>query len=209
MASFNKVQHEALADGFIDLLGEDASNFEPVKLSDVSNTIIQLAANYVDLVTQKIEEKDVVSSGKLMDLIKPTNIEFDGQTYSVGIVAPYYASYQDEGVNGWAVNRNSRFSFKTRGVDPNGEMVKSIKAWMAREGKSARNVKQAVTSREARGRRLQDATTRAAVQVSYMIKRQGIKPKYFWKEATNEFLVYMENELGVAIKIDVINNLTQ
>jgi hypothetical protein len=209
MASFNRVQHEALADGFIDLLGEDASNFEPVKLSDVSNTIIQLAANYVDLVTQKIEEKDVVSSGKLMDLIKPTNVEFDGQTYSVGIVAPYYASYQDEGVNGWAVNRNSRFSFKTRGVDPEGEMVKSIKAWMAREGKSARNVKQAVTSREARGRKLRDATTSAAVQVSYMIKRQGIKPKYFWRDATNEFLVYMENELGVAIKIDVINNLTQ
>jgi hypothetical protein len=88
-------------------------------------------------------------------------------------------------------------------------MVKSIKQWMAREGKSARNVKQAVSSREARGRKLQDATTRAAVQVSYMIKRQGIKPKYFWKEATNEFLVYMENELGVAIKIDIINNLTQ
>ena len=209
MASFNQVQHEALADGFIDLLGEDASNFEPVKLSDVNNTIIQLAANYVDLVTQKIEEKDVVSSGKLMDLIKPTNVEFDGQTYSVGIVAPYYASYQDEGVNGWAVDRGSRFNFETKGVDPEGEMVKSIKAWMAREGKSARNVKTPVSSREARGRKLRDATTSAAVQVSYMIKKHGIKPKYFWREATNEFLVYMENELGVAIKIDVINNLTQ
>jgi len=209
MASFNQVQHEALADGFIDLLGEDASNFQPVKLSDVNNTIIQLAANYVDLVTQKIEEKDVVSSGKLMDLIKPTNVEFDGQTYSVGIVAPYYASYQDEGVNGWAVDRGSRFNFETKGVDPEGEMVKSIKAWMAREGKSARNVKTPVSSREARGRKLRDATTSAAVQVSYMIKKHGIKPKYFWREATNEFLVYMENELGVAIKIDVINNLTQ
>ncbi len=209
MASFNKVQHEALADGFIDLLGEDASNFEPVKLSDVSNTIIQLAANYVDLVTQKIEEKDVVSSGKLMDLIKPTNVEFDGQTYSVGIVAPYYASYQDEGVNGWAINRGSRFSFKTRGVDPNGEMVKSIKAWMAREGKSARNVKTPISNREAKQKKVSDATTKAAVSASYFIKRFGLKPKYFWKEATNEFLVYMENELGVAIKIDVINNLTQ
>jgi len=90
-----------------------------------------------------------------------------------------------------------------------GEMVKSIKQWMAREGKSARNVKTPVSSREARGRKLRDATTSAAVQVSYMIKKHGIKPKYFWREATNEFLVYMENELGVAIKIDVINNLTQ
>jgi hypothetical protein len=209
MASIAKVQHEALADGFIDLMGTDTENLESVELTDTAKTIVQLAAAYVDLISTKIDEKDLASSGKLQNLITPTNIDFDGTTYSIGINAPFYASYQDEGVNGWAVNRNSRFSFKTRGVDPSGEMVKSIKAWMQREGASARNIKQSVSSREARGRQMQDATTRAAVRTAYMIKRQGIKPKYFWKEATNEFLVLMENELGVAIKIDVINNLTQ
>jgi hypothetical protein len=209
MASIAKVQHEALADGFIDLMGTDTENLESVELTDTAKTIVQLAAAYVDLISTKIDEKDLASSGKLQNLITPTNIDFDGTTYSIGINAPFYASYQDEGVNGWAVNRNSRFSFKTRGVDPSGEMVKSIKAWMQREGASARNVKQSVSSREARGRQMKDATTRAAVRTAYMIKRQGIKPKYFWKEATNEFLVLMENELGVAIKIDVINNLTQ
>lgn len=209
MASFNKVQHEALADGFIDLLGEDAQNFESVELSDTAKTIVQLAAIYVELISDKIDEKDLASSGKMQNLITPTQVEFDGTTYSIGINAPGYASYQDEGVNGWAVNRNSRFSFKTRGVDPSGAMVKSLKQWIAREGASARNVKQSVSSREARGRQMPDATTRAAIRAAYMIKRQGIKPKYFWKEATNEFLVVLENELGTAIKIDVINNLTQ
>lgn len=209
MASFNKVQHEALADGFIDLLGEDAQNFESVELSDTAKTIVQLAAIYVELISDKIDEKDLASSGKLQNLITPTQVEFDGTTYSIGINAPNYASYQDEGVNGWAVNRNSRFSFKTRGVDPSGAMVKSLKQWIAREGKSAENVKVSVSSREARGRQMPDATTRAAIRAAYMIKRQGIKPKYFWKEATNEFLVVLENELGTAIKIDVINNLTQ
>lgn len=209
MASFNKVQHEALADGFIDLMGTDTENLETVELSDTAKTIVQLAAAYVDLISTKIDEKDVASSGKMQNLITPTNIDFDGTTYSIGINAPEYASYQDEGVNGWAVNRNSRFSFKTRGVNPDGDMVKSLKQWIAREGASARNVKQSVSSREARGRTMKDATTRAAVRAAYMIKRKGIKPKYFWKEATNEFLVLMENELGVAIKIDVINNLTQ
>lgn len=209
MASFNKVQHEALADGFIDLLGEDAQNFESVELSDTAKTIVQLAAIYVELISDKIDEKDLASSGKLQNLITPTEVEFDGTTYSIGINAPGYASYQDEGVNGWAVNRNSRFSFKTRGVDPSGAMVKSLKQWIAREGASAANVKVSVSSREARGRQMPDATTRAAVRAAYMIKRQGIKPKYFWKEATNEFLVVLENELGTAIKIDVINNLTQ
>lgn len=209
MASISRVQHEALADGFIDLIGTDTDNFEAVELSDTAKTIVQLAAIYVELISDKIDEKDLASSGKMQNLITPTQVEFDGTTYSIGINAPGYASYQDEGVNGWAVNRNSRFSFKTRGVDPSGAMVKSLKQWIAREGASAANVKVSVSSREARGRQMPDATTRAAIRAAYMIKRQGIKPKYFWKEATNEFLVVLENELGTAIKIDVINNLTQ
>ena len=209
MASFAKVQHEALADGFIDLLGEDTSNFEPVKLTDVNNTIVQLAAKYIDIVADKINEKDVVSSGRMADEMQPTMLEFDGKTYRIGITAPEYSSYQDEGVNGWAVDRGSRFSYRTRGVDPNGEMVKSVKQWIQREGASARNVTRAVTARERKGQTMPDPTTRAAVRASYFIKKKGIKPRRFWKEATDEFLVEMENELGIALKIDVINCITK
>ena len=209
MASFAKVQHEALADGFIDLLGEDTSNFEPVKLTDVNNTIVQLAAKYIDIVADKINEKDVVSSGRMADEMQPTMLEFDGKTYRIGITAPEYSSYQDEGVNGWAVDRGSRFSFRTRGVDPEGEMVKSVKQWIQREGASARNVTRAVTARERKGQTMPDPTTRAAVRASYFIKKKGIKPRRFWKEATDEFLVEMENELGIALKIDVINCITK
>ena len=209
MANFSRVQHEALADGFIDLLGEDTSNFEPVKLTDVNNTIVQLAAKYIDIVADKINEKDVVSSGRMADEMQPTMLEFDGKTYRIGITAPEYSSYQDEGVNGWAVDRGSRFSYRTRGVDPNGEMVKSVKQWIQREGASARNVTRAVTARERKGQTMPDPTTRAAVRASYFIKKKGIKPRRFWKEATDEFLVEMENELGIALKIDVINCITK
>lgn len=209
MASFAKVQHEALADGFIDLLGENTSNFEPVKLTDVNNTIVQLAAKYIDIVADKINEKDVVSSGRMADEMQPTMLEFDGKTYRIGITAPEYSSYQDEGVNGWAVDRGSRFSFRTRGVDPGGDMVKSVKQWIQREGASARNVTRAVTARERKGQAMPDPTTRAAVRASYFIKKKGIKPRRFWKEATDEFLVEMENELGIALKVDIINNITK
>lgn len=209
MASISKVQHEALADGFLDLLGEDTANFEPVKLTDVNNTIVQLAAKYIDIVSNKINEKDVVSSGRMADEMQPTMLEFDGKTYRIGITAPEYSSYQDEGVNGWAVDRGSRFSFKTRGVDPKGEMVKSVKQWIQREGASARNATRAITARERKGQAMPDATTRAAVRASYFIKKKGIKPRRFWKEATDEFVVEMEKELGIALKIDVINCITK
>jgi len=209
MKSFSKVQHEALADGFIDLMGQDTNNFEKPELSDVNNTIVQLAARYIEIVSDKINEKDVASSGYMADSMQPTMLEFDGKSYRIGITAPEYSTYQDEGVNGWAIDRGSRFSFKTRGVDPNGEMVKSVKAWIQREGASARNVSRAVSAREAKGKTMMDASTRAAVSASYFIKRKGIKPRKFWAEATDEFKTEMENELGIALKIDIINCITK
>ena len=209
MKSFSKVQHEALADGFIDLMGQDTNNFEKPELSDVNNTIVQLAARYIEIVSDKINEKDVASSGYMADSMQPTMLEFDGKSYRIGITAPEYSTYQDEGVNGWAIDRGSRFSFKTRGVDPNGEMVKSVKAWIQREGASARNVSRAVSAREAKGKTMMDASTRAAVSASYFIKRKGIKPRKFWSEATDEFKTEMENELGIALKIDIINCITK
>jgi hypothetical protein len=145
----------------------------------------------------------------MADSMQPTMLEFDGKSYRIGITAPEYSTYQDEGVNGWAIDRGSRFSFKTRGVDPNGEMVKSVKAWIQREGASAQNVSRAVTAREAKGKTMMDASTRAAVSASYFIKRKGIKPRKFWAEATDEFKTEMENELGIALKIDIINCITK
>jgi hypothetical protein len=52
-----------------------------------------------------------------------------------------------------------------------------------------------------------DASTRAAVTASYFIKKKGIKPRRFWQDATNEFIPIVEKELGIAAKIDIINNL--
>lgn len=205
---FRVVQHEAIEDGFVELLGEEQKNFEPIKFTDTINTLIQLAGQYVSKVTQLIEERDVASSGKMSDLIEPTEVEIDGTTYTIGILAPAYASYQDEGVEGWHQNgfKGSRFQFKTRGVDPDGAHVKSIKTWLQREGKSAANVKVGISKRETRGRTI-DAKTQAAVTAAYMIKRQGITATYFWRDATTEMQLYIAKELGTAVKIDIVNFL--
>jgi exopolyphosphatase/pppGpp-phosphohydrolase len=34
----------------------------------------------------------------------------------------------------------------------------------------------------------------------------GIKATHFWRDATNEFSSIVEKELGMAVKIDIINN---
>ena len=201
------IVHKVLEDTDIELASESRADYTPIKFADTQNTLLQLAGTYIELINEEIENKDVASSGFMQSNIKPTNLTKNEETLSIGINAPLYASYVDEGVNGWAVDRGSRFKFRTKGVNPKGDMVKSLKSYIEREGLSARNVKVSVTSRETKGKTMLDASTKAAVQMAYMIKRQGIKPRHFWSDATKRFLPIAERELGIAVKIDIINNL--
>lgn len=197
-----KIQHQAIEEGFLDLLGTEATEFQELDWKDLEQTLVNLAAVYIGLLADSADKKDVSSSGYMQDNIKATDVTKNGFVYEIGITAPDYASYQDEGVNGWAVNRGSRFQFRTKGVGD--EMRKSIAAWLKREGMSARTVKQAVSKREARG---MDALNQKAQTVAYMIKRQGIKPTHFWSDATDEMNQYFETEIAEAIKIDIVNNI--
>jgi len=198
------VQHEAIESGFLDLLGTDATSVEEVKLNDTANTLVKLAAMYAGLIAEKANKVDASSSGKMQDSIQPTELEYNGSILSIGVEAKDYMSYVDAGVNGWAVNRGSVYSFRTKGVG--NDMLKSIKDYLRREGGSARNIKVGISARETKG---MDALTRNAMQVGYMIKRQGIKPKHFFRDATKEMEVVIRNELGVALRIDIINNIVK
>lgn len=188
--------------GFYDLLGEGRDEFQELDWKDTQQTLVNLAAVYIGLLKESADKKDVSSSGFMQDNIQPTDVTKNGSIYEIGIMAPDYASYQDEGVNGWAVNRGSRFQFRTKGVSD--DMRNSIAAWLKKEGTSYRNVKVAVSKREARG---MDALNQKAQTVAYMIKRQGIKPTKFWSEATEEMNQYFETELATAVKIDIVNNI--
>jgi hypothetical protein len=202
-----RAQHEAVDTGFIDLNTLDASDYQPIDLSDIQNTLVNIAAAYVGLIHENATNKDVVSSGNMIEDIQATDITTTDTGYAIGITAPDYATYQDEGVNGWKVNRGSRFQFKTKGTREGTPMYNSLKQWVQREGLSARNVKQGVTRRERRGMKMQDAETKTILAVAAGIKRSGLRATNFWSDATKEINAYIETELGIATKIDIINNL--
>lgn len=197
-----KVTHAEMESGFYDLLGEGRDEFQELDWKDTQQTLVNLAAVYIGLLKESADKKDVSSSGFMQDNIQPTDVTKNGSIYEIGITAPDYASYQDEGVNGWAVNRGSRFQFRTKGVSD--DMRNNIAAWLKKEGTSYGNVKVAVSKREARG---MDALNQKAQTVAYMIKRQGIKPTKFWSESTEEMNQYFETELATAVKIDIVNNI--
>jgi hypothetical protein len=164
--------------------------------------LTQLAAQYSIALAKKLGDVDASSSGELADSIQPLSIQVKENIFYVDIVAANYASFIDEGVDGWAKSRGSRFKFKTRGVDPKGEMVKSVKDYLVRENKISQS-KYAVLNKK---NKVKDRQIQAATTVAYMIKRMGIKATHFWRDATTEFSSIVEKELGMAVKIDIINN---
>ena len=202
-----RAQHEAVDTGFIDLNTLDASDYQPIDLSDIKNTLVAIAGAYVGLIHENATNKDVVSSGNMIEDIQATDITTTDTGYAIGITAPDYATYQDEGVNGWKVNRGSRFNFHNKGTREGTPMYNSLKAWVQREGLSARNVKQGVTRRERRGMKMQDTETKTILAVAAGIKRSGLRATNFWSDSTKEINAYIETELGIATKIDIINNL--
>lgn len=204
-----KIVHQVIDLSDVDLASESRADFEPVNFKDTKNTFVKLAGVYIELINEEIEKKDVASSGRMQDSITPTSLEIDGDVLKIGINAVEYASYVDDGVNGWALDRGSKRKFVTRGVNPDGDMVKSLKEYISREGLSARNVKTAVTSRERKGKAMPDPTTRAAINMAYMVKRFGIKPRHFWRDATSKFIPIFEDELAAALRVDIINNITK
>jgi len=68
-------------------------------------------------------------------------------------------------------------------------------------------VKQGVTRRERRGMQMKSVETKTILAVAAGIKRSGLKATNFWSDATNEINAYIETELGIATKVDIINNL--
>ena len=84
-------------------------------LSDIKNTLVAIAGAYVGLLHDNANSKDVKSSGDMIENIKPTKVETTDTGYSIGITAPDYATYQDEGVNGWKVDRATCWESRSSG----------------------------------------------------------------------------------------------
>ena len=207
--SISQAQLHFLEGNDIDLMGESQQSFKPIKLNDLADTLNYLAALYTEKLADSLNKADATSSGALADSIIPLDVKVFGSVYTVEIQAAKYAKFIDEGVDGWAKGRGSQYKFKSKGVDPNGEMVKSIKEWLLREGSFSRNVSTQLSKRESRQKKITDATTKRAISTAYMIKRQGIKPTKFWQNTTKDMARVVETELAKALKVDIINSIVE
>ena len=187
-------------------IGSDKAKFDKVDLSALEDRLAAMGMYYAQLLADSLKDKEADSSGDLGDSIKALEVEVQGTTLSVDIQALQYAAYIDEGVDGWAQSRGSRFKFKTKGVDAKGKMVKSIKAYLVREGKMNQSKYATLNKKRQPKRSIEDQN---AMRTAYMIKRFGIKPNHFWRDATQQMEKVLAEEFGEAMKITIINNFTK
>lgn len=205
--TITSAQNKAIDAGFIDLMGESKDAYKPVTFTQLAASIEYLALQYTDRLKKSLRDKDADSSGSLSDSILARDVVILGSMYTVEIEANKYADFIDEGVNGWANSRGSKYSFRTKGVDPASDMVKNIKAWLMREGNISSVKLKSISSRETKRQSITDASTKAAVSTAFMIKRQGIAPTNFWSAVTTDMKRVFANELSAAVRIDIIENL--
>ena len=199
----------------LDWLDESASvakdEFVAVETQD---KLTVLAAQYSIALAKKLGDVDASSSGDLAESIQPLSIQVKDNIFYVDIVAARYASFIDEGVDGWANSRGSRFKFKepkkrkgikSRKVKKLSPMELSVKSYLERESKISQS-KYDVINKKGKEKMQTDYKIQEVKTVAYMIKRMGIKATHFWRDATTEFSSIVEKELGMAVQIDIINN---
>jgi len=181
----------------IDLLG--SQDFKTIELTDLVQTVNYLGAQYALFLAQEADQSKASSSGRGINSIESLGVKVNGSLYEVEIAMDKYMEFVSGGVDGWAKNRGGQFAFKGKGVSK--QMIKDVKEWLTIKGQTTR-----IQSQRSK-RSISDAATQQAKSVAFMIKRQGIAPRKFIPKATNSIEDIVAEEIGKALKIDIINNL--
>lgn len=212
-----KRQQQLIESGFLDLGGDDVNKLKPFEGDAIATALFNSAAYFKELAGKNLDKSGSMAEGKLFDSIIPTDIIIMGKVYTVNINVNDYYKFVDKGVKGWKNSQgDSPYSFKApsgkRGTAPkNSKMVAAIKQWLLTQGKSSKGQperRHAISALETKRNKITDATTSAAIKKTLNIRRYGLKKTNFWGAAVNDLEKYIATEFETALKIDVINSLT-
>lgn len=216
ITSMARRQQKAVDSGFLDLLGSDINAYQPLKLDSVVDTLYYVAGKFVEIATQKLETSDAIASGSLSSSIKALPMEILGKVYSISINLNDYYKFVDQGVKGWQDERggNSPYHFKKftgKSGQKSSKMVSAIREWLVREalqGSGKENAHKAASARSQKRHSITDVSTQAAIVISKVIRKKGLKPTHFWTDTEREMNKLISDEFAASFKIDIINSLS-
>lgn len=215
--SFGKAQKLFLQSGDVLNYGGSKTEFEALSLNSTAKILAQLAAEFALMARENLNKADRNASGFLADSIINLPVRYMGKVLVAEVSIASYYEFIDQGVKGWKNTTKaplSPFQFKKTvpnkdGGTRNSEMVTSIRKWLIKEGLKGRNNKYSpISKREEKRKKITDTSTQRAIAIAGIVKRDGLKPSYFWMKTVAIMKKRIEEEFGKSLKIDVINAIS-
>ena len=192
----NKAQAKALADGFMDSLGEGGF----VKGGDFSlldTVLLQYGKDFNEAVIQNLTKENIISTGALIDIPLPKVYKTpNGYTleigYEIGSNQYKYFDYINKGVKGFggknAKLKKSTGEYTFKNAFPNRKMALSIFKWLNTARKKTSKYAP-VTGLERKRKKLtkvlneSENKRKLAYAISAGIKKNGIRATFFYDRA--------------------------
>lgn len=203
-------QKQVINSGFLDLLGDNKQDFEPLKLDAVADSLISIAADFIERLRDNLQAADAISSGGLADSIVASDVIVFGNVYKIEISLASFYDFVNQGVKGWQDEKGGNSPYQFKKTRPSPKMALAIRKWVIKEGLKGRgkeNGKQ-VGIRDQRRQKISDTSTKTAYAISSGVKKKGLRPTHFFDKSVKEMEQVMQDQLGAALKIDIINSLT-
>lgn len=197
----SKAQASALADSFLDGLGSDKEGFQP---RESLSEMVLLAGELIEDAQGNLNRTNTNASGKLSSSLEASEPEQEGSVIKVDVWMEFYGKFVNKGVKG---TKSGRGLYKFKHDKPSRKMVDAILDWQRTGKAKTSNTSSKSTSRNERKNRSISAID-SAYAIARSILQKGIKPTGFLDKAVASARGKVRDRLGAALRIDVINTIT-
>lgn len=197
--SINRAQAEALAEGFLDSIGEDRTDF---RARNTFTEVVLLAAELIEQAQKNLNRTNSNATGALSESLEASEPVAEGGTLSIDVFMNYYGQFVNKGVKGLKKGKsNAGYAFKYE--YPSKKMVEAIQAWIDQGKLKTQNVNAQKTVSKQEKKNASIGEIASAYAVARSIIQKGIKPTGFMDKAIETTRAKVADRLGLALKVDI------
>jgi hypothetical protein len=201
--SISKQQAAALAEGFLDNLGSDRTDFQP---KNTFTELFLLVGELIEAAQNNLNSENITNTGALSESIIADDPTQHGNVLRVDVLMNFYGQFHNKGVKGTRSGRSTAgFAFRNEIVS--NKMYNAIDAWIRRAKRTTRTVKKykGYGAHESKRKKISQYDNTYATARS--IKMFGLKPTGFMDNAIAATSAKVQQRLGAALAVDVIDGL--
>jgi len=202
--SISQAGAEAAASGFLETVGHNKNDFKPAKLL---SQVFLIAGSIVEEAQKNLNKSNSNSTGELSESIEMSDPIQEGNIFRCDVTMLYYGNFINKGVKGVkSGSSNAGYSFKNLGVSK--AFITSLEQGRSKaEAKiTSTNTSKTISQNEKKNAKVSEVSSAWGAAVN--IKKKGIKPTGFIDKAVDTIGGKVYKQLGIALKIDIENSLS-